>query len=496
MSFSLYSRLLRRYRPEAFSRRDFLQTVLLASAGVMAGCCAPAGPLRARAGARRVAIIGAGFGGLACAHELASLGYDVTLLEARNRLGGRVLTFTDFVPGRIVEGGAELIGSNHPTWMHYAKKFCLKMRDVTEDKNLAEPVLLGGKVLSDQEARKLLDEMDGAFPKMDKMAEPIDEDEPWKSPGAEGLDKQSVGEWIDRLDVTNLCKLAMRTDLAANNALDVGMQSLLGNLVVVKGGGLAKYWTDTEVYRCAAGNQELARQLAAVLPQDRLRLGVAVAEVKTRNERPEVHCADGTVVEADDVVLAVPPSVWSKIQFDPPLPAALHPQMGVNVKYLSAVKSRFWLADKLSPNSLTDEMISMTWEGTDNQPGGGGVDLTGFSGGPAADLCRKQWKKGRDEAFIDELTKLYPKFRENFLGSRFMDWPGDPWTLAGYSFPAPGEIMAMGPTLRDGIGHLHFAGEHACYKFVGYMEGGLNSGFSLAHRIAKRDGVSAHGAHS
>jgi monoamine oxidase len=70
-----------------------------------------------------------------------------------------------------------------------------------------------------------------------------------------------------------------------------------------------------------------------------------------------------------------------------------------------------------------------------------------------------------------------------------MDWPGDPWTLAGYCFPAPGEVTRTGPTLRNGRGRLHFAGEHACFKFVGYMEGGLSSGAELAKRIAVRDGV-------
>ena len=70
-----------------------------------------------------------------------------------------------------------------------------------------------------------------------------------------------------------------------------------------------------------------------------------------------------------------------------------------------------------------------------------------------------------------------------------MDWPSDPLAQAAYSFPAPGQIMSQGPTLRHGIGRLHFAGEHTCYKFVGYMEGGLNSGASLARRLAVRDGV-------
>ena len=70
-----------------------------------------------------------------------------------------------------------------------------------------------------------------------------------------------------------------------------------------------------------------------------------------------------------------------------------------------------------------------------------------------------------------------------------MDWPKDKWTMASYSFPAPGQVTSVGPVLRKGMGRMHFAGEHTCYAFVGYMEGALNSGASVAKRIAERDGA-------
>ena len=82
----------------------------------------------------RVVVIGAGFSGLAAAYELSSAGYDVTVVEARNRVGGRVVSFSDMVPGKNVEGGGELIGSNHPTWVAYAKQFKLEFLDVTEER--------------------------------------------------------------------------------------------------------------------------------------------------------------------------------------------------------------------------------------------------------------------------------------------------------------------------------------------------------------------------
>jgi monoamine oxidase len=188
------------------------------------------------------------------------------------------------------------------------------------------------------------------------------------------------------------------------------------------------------------------------------------------------------------VALAAPPTTWGKIQFNPSLPRALAPQMGHNVKYLAAVKGRFWKEKKLSPDSLTDGLVSMTWEGTDNQPDDAGACLNCFSGGPQAQQARDFPKNKRDAEYGAELEKLYPGFKDNFVGARFMDWPGEPWTLAGYSFPAPGQVTTVGPLMRKGVGNLHFAGEHTSYKFVGYMEGALNSGAALAKRLATRDG--------
>jgi monoamine oxidase len=178
------------------------------------------------------------------------------------------------------------------------------------------------------------------------------------------------------------------------------------------------------------------------------------------------------------------------MQFTPPLPGSLTPQMGSNVKFFPAVTKRFWEEKKLSQYSLTDGPVSQTWDGTDNQPGEGPACLTCFSGGPAADLCRGWSPAEREKRYVDELEKLYPGIRREFVKSAFMDWPGEAFTGAGYSFPAPGQVTTVGPILRQGIGgHLHFAGEHACYAFVGYMEGALQSGIQLARRLAKRDGV-------
>ena len=494
MARSLYARLARRYRPQitAVERREFLKITLAASAGLLVsswpafGRTAPSMPRVGRG--RRVVVIGAGFSGLACAYELRSAGYKVTVLDARNRVGGRVLSFNDFVSGRNVEGGGELIGSNHPTWVAYAKRFGLTFVDVTEAEDLAFPVILGGKRLTDKESEALYEEMEAAYKTITADARGINADEPWLSPDAARLDRRTTADWIRRLNVSPTCRLAITTEFTADNANATSRQSYLGNLTQIKGGGLEKYWTESEVYRCRGGNQRLARRLASELGADNLRLGFVVREVRQSGDTVVVRGANGELLEADDVVLTAPPSTWHNIRFSPGLPRGIKTQMGTAVKYLAAVKGRFWKKSGLAPDALTDGMVSMTWDGTDNQGSDApGAALVAFSGGPRAERCRQRHAIRKDAAYTEAISEIYPTYPANFVRGRFMDWPGEMWTGAGYSFPAPGQITTAGPLLKAGVGRLHFAGEHTSFKFVGYMEGALNSGVSVAKRIAMRD---------
>jgi monoamine oxidase len=172
------------------------------------------------------------------------------------------------------------------------------------------------------------------------------------------------------------------------------------------------------------------------------------------------------------------------------LPPALAPQMGSNIKYLMSLKSRFWNERHKSADSLSTGNVQITWEGTSGQPGDSPAEMVAFSGGPGAEAMRAVPGGRLDAAYRAELDSRYPALGTAFVASRFMNWPSAEWTRAGYSFPAPGQVTTVGPLLRDGIAdRLHFAGEHTCYKFVGYMEGALTSGVSIARRLAVRDGA-------
>jgi monoamine oxidase len=481
----LYAQLHRRFaEPSGITRRQMIERSLAAAAGLLLSERFTARP--AARGPGRVVVVGAGFSGLAAAFELAGVGYDVVVIEARNRVGGRVLSFSDLVPGKNVEGGAELVGSNHPSWMAYAKRFGLDFLDV-HDEELDAPIVLGGRRLTTKEAEALWEEMDPALAPMTQDAASVDGHRPWTAPDAEARDRRTLGSWIAALDASPLCRAAIHTMMTADNGVVAEWQSYLANLAMVSGGGGEKFWTDSEVYRCRGGNQQLARKLAEALGA-RVRTRTIVRSITVAERGVRVALDTGDVLEADHLVLTAPPPVWNRIAIEPPLPAGLAPQMGSNVKFLMAFKDAFWRKEGLAPDLLSDGPISLTWHGTDGQAGKGEA-MVAFSGGSASDTCRGWTAEARTEQYLAELQKVYPRVRRSFRRARFMDWPSDPWVKASYSFPAPGQVTSQGPTLHAGLGRLHFAGEYSSYAFMGYMEGALHSGAAAARRIAAHDGV-------
>jgi monoamine oxidase len=330
--------------------------------------------------------------------------------------------------------------------------------------------------------------MEKAFNTIVTDAAKVDAEQPWTAPGADALDRRTLASWIDALDASPLCKTGLHTMMTADNGVVTQWQSYLANLAMVKGGGLEKYWTESEVYRCQGGNQQLAQKLAAAVGSAKVLTRTPVRAIAITERDARVTLASGKVLEAEHVVLTAPPPVWNKIAVDPVLPPGLAPQMGTNVKYLVGLKSAFWRRAELAPDLMTDGPVSLTWHATDGQTGAGEA-LVAFSGGPAADICREWLPAQRNERYLTELSKVYKGVRPSFVRARFMDWPGDPWVKASYSFPAPGQVTAQGPTFYNGLGRLHFAGEYCSYAFMGYMEGALGSGAAAARRIATRDGV-------
>lgn len=464
----------------AISRRRLLQS------GVSVMATLPGGQHSHGASAggegRNVAVIGAGFAGLACAYELSLAGRKVDLFEARNRLGGRVHSGDRFAPGRHVEFGAEMIGGNHPQWLKYAARFGIDLETIDDEEGGADVVLDGHRYTGD-EAKTLKEEIERGHKELALDAAEADAEFPWRTPNAESLDQQSLQWRIERMETTARAKRAIAVEFLMDMACHPARMNYLALMCVIKGHGVDRYWSETEMYRARHGNQILASRLAAHV-SGKIYLDCPVVAIHSGDSGCTVMTRDQRRFQYSDVVLTVPPSVWNEIDFVPSLPSGFRPQMGAATKYLSVVRNAYW-QNGGKADLMTDTSLGMTWEGARATDSAEKL-LISFAGGTVADELHSHGVADRDKLLAEEFEKFVPGFRENLLHAEFVDWIDDQWTRGGYSFPLPGKFLSQARVLHDGIGPLHFAGEHASFRFFGFMEGGLHSGVQAAQRVTKR----------
>jgi monoamine oxidase len=448
-------------------------------------------------------VVGGGLAGLMAARTLAAQ-FEVTLFEARERVGGRVKSLRDESTKRIIEAGGELIGYAHPTWLSLAREFELALSVWTLESSFQaicfeQPLFLLNQLVPAEKAEPLYRELDSLLRGMVKDAHQIhDAHEPWKAADAARLDNMSLADWIRGLNCSALAKVALEAQFANTNGAPTSNQSYLANLALVKGaaahGDAGDFFTMSENVKCAQGNDALASALETDIRHrgGKVHLSTPVEKIRIGEEHVVVTPAHGEPVTAAVVILAIPPTVWSTLSVEPSVPEDCRMTMGTAVKYLSRSPTRFWIRDGVAPSGMSDR-CGMTWEGTDNQTQAPGqdVELSLFAGGDAAMKAIEAYEKGGRDAvrrfYDDRISELYPAYEQHRRPSaEFVPWPLEKWTMTGYSCPAPGDVCRVGPNLAKPFAkRLYFAGEHTCLPFFGYMEGALQSGLRTGEAVLK-----------
>jgi monoamine oxidase len=438
----------------------------------------------------RVAVIGAGYAGLAAAWYLEACGVKVTVFEATDRIGGRVLTDRTFVPGKVVEAGAELIGENHALWWYLSREFRLELEELS-DYGLDERIRYGGHELDRREKEALKRALPRHFRTLGAEARPISQTAPWTSTGAGRLDAMTVADRLDQMfdKSSSTERHWFEFTLGNDNCAPVGKQSYLSLLAALSAArmgsdtrGMLAYWFSTETHRCVGGNGQLGDRMAAILGDVRLHSPVTSVNIKPRGNRGIVRITttlSGSssahrFEDFDFAVLATSPATWGRISFRPPL-GTLGTTISAApaVKFLSRYPSAYWLPGP--PVAKWDQMGSL-WEGTDNQPTPPEFDLTVFSGGPYV---------LPESEYAARIDTLFPGGKPT--ATKLVDWTKVPYIEIGYGVPAPGQVTGI--QRRQVLPHaswLYLAGDHTSHGFFGYMEGALQSGARAARDIVLR----------
>jgi monoamine oxidase len=440
-----------------------------------------------------VAVVGAGLSGLAAARALADAGQRVVVLEARDRVGGRLLN-ASLGDGVQVDLGGQWVGSDHSRVQALAGELGLGLfAQFGEGKNLLD--VSGTRRLYRGTIPRLgpgvLWDIFIARRRIARLARGVGAEQPWAAERAAELDGQTLAEWCEANVRTPIARKLI--GLAGRTVWGTGPKelSMLHVLFYVSAAGSFDKLIDTEggaqQDRLEGGAQALALGLAASL-DERVRLGAPVRRIEQRGESLRVM-ADGLEVEARSVIVATPPAIATRIEFDPPLPEQrqrLAAQMwpGRLNKCIALYETPFWRGDGLSGESVTDAgPVTLSFD-CSPRDGSSGVML-GFVGGPEAGEMAAMPAAERRAAVLACFERLFgPKARQP-IDYVEQEWAAEEWSGGGpTSNFGPGGWSECGPALRQPVGRIHWAGTETATVWSGYMEGALQAGERAAAEVA------------
>jgi monoamine oxidase len=475
--------------PGGLSRRRFLIGAVAGATAVALG--RPAWGSASRRARPRVAVVGAGLAGLTAAIDLVDAGFDVVVLEARDRVGGRVHTLYDpFTPGLHAEAGGESIDDNHDRIQALVARFGLATERRPPNK-LLESVTYYRRHRSP--ITTFLARRDGAVvtdylrfnDTLAAFSEGIDPEHPERSPRAAALDRRTLDEFIraQRLvpEAEFLVRLQNRAEYNAE-ASELSMLFVAQQTAVLAGVPDSA----SETMRIAGGNSRLPQAMAAALG-DRVRLRAPVTRVEHDAGGVRVH-AGGEPIDAAHVILALPPPPLRRVVFEPALPARVATMirrldLGQAVKVTREYASRFWEAEGVPGFTVTDLPFHVAWAPTDSYASAGGL-LTQFITGRPARAAAALHDARRLALFQRQLDRVYPEgVPLRTARAATTAWANERYTGGGYAVYRPRQMAPFWPVLRAGLARISFAGEHT-EALAGFMESAVRSGHRAAAELA------------
>lgn len=452
-----------------------------------------------------VAIVGAGLAGLVAARRIVAAGAEPLVLEARERVGGRLLN-EEIGDGKVVEVGGQWIGptqeriaalaaelgiATFPTYDEGQHLIEMSGKVASYSGSLADARLGLVRELSKAISPLALADFEQARARLDRMARRVPLDEPWTAPKAASWDGQTFATWIRRNTRTaaarSLFELATEAVWAAEPS-DVSLLHVLFytrsgsgfNSLIGTGGG-------AQQDRFHGGSQRIAKAMAAELGGQRLRLGAPARRIEHGAQGVHVY-ADGVTVHARRAIVAIPPTLAGRIAYQPQLPARRDqltqrmPQ-GTVIKTMAIYERPFWREAGLSGQATSDTGPAKVV--FDNSPPDGtpGV-LLGFLEGRLA----RQWggrpEAERREAVLAGHARLFGERAAR--PERFIErvWAEEEWTRGCYGcLMTTGGWTEYGSALREPIGPLHWASAETATAWSGYMDGAVQSGERAATEV-------------
>ncbi|HEX8052219.1 MAG TPA: FAD-dependent oxidoreductase [Thermoleophilaceae bacterium] len=455
-----------------------------------------------------VVVVGAGLSGLTAARELEAAGASVVVLEARERVGGRLLGVR-VGEGAVVDLGGEYFGPLGHKIIEAARSVGVPEQKVnnTGDKLLE----LSGRVrrykgyIPNAGALVLADSAQGLL-RFERMVRQVPPAAPWTAAKAREWDSQTLATWVRRNFATRGARELFEMATEAIWCASTADFSLLHALFYSR-----SYESFEYLGSVRKGSQERRFQGGAVAIPERMAegldapiaLGCAVRDVAHDRGRVRVS-GEGFAVSARRAIVALPPVMAGRIVYDPPLPGQrdqlvqrLNP--GSALKYVAVYDRAFWRENGLCGQATsTRGPLAAIF---DTIPAGGNCAVIGgFGGGRTARELALLPERARREAVLDQFVRLFGERARTPDEFHEKNWSDDPWARGCYNAIATtGALTAFGPALRKPVGRIHWAGAETGIHANGSMGGAVDAGERAAAEVLEelameRGGEGASGA--
>ena len=471
---------------QSISRRSFV-------AGLAATCALPVTAQATTAIEKTgVVVLGAGLSGLNAARLLSGNGLKVVVLEARERVGGRILSM-DGVNGNP-EAGANTMLAGYGRTIDLAKELDLPLLDASKRRSDSMSYMIAGQTFDAKSwAESAINPFSGArreispggyvFPEL-KALEELAGPEAWHDPANAGLDISMARFLRDRGISED--QIAFTYDLNPGQGRVAEEVSAL-NWLFVSRFFAEQRASGSEEWAVSGGNSRLPEAMVRSLDGD-LRLSSPVDAVTRQTDGSYiVSYSGGRQIRTEHVVCALPLSTMRRIAFDPPLPInhrlAIYtaPLMMITQVHMEFDKP-FWLDDGLGPDMWTDTAagIVLASRGSDDP-----TEITSLTAWARGNTAAQIDRLPEDDArayVVAEIERIRPAARGNLRAAGFKSWQNDPWSRGDWVVWAPGQASQLPAATGLAQGHLHFCGEHSSLVARG-MEGALGSAERAALEI-------------
>jgi len=432
-----------------------------------------------------VVIVGAGLAGLMAARSLRAADCRVVVLEARDRVGGRVVNHL-LGDGNVMELGGKWIGPTQSRILHLIETLGLQTFPTYDTgDNLW---MSGGKPLRYHGTVPKINPVslvDFAFARarFERMARRVPLDAPWKAAEARTWDGQTFETWVRRNAWTAGGRELFHLFSGAVFAAEPGDFSLLHALFYAHSGGGTDRLVDVkegaQQDRIVGGSQRIAQGMADALG-DAIRFNRPVRAIEWQ-ETAAVVVTDTEQWRAKQVILAIPPALAARILYRPVLPSRRDqltqrlPQGSV-IKCIALYDRPFWRELGLSGQATCAELpIKFTYDMS--PPGGTPGALVGYLEGREARIWGAVSLPERRAMVLNCFTRFFGPQAQHVVDYIDKDWSAEEWTRGCYSAQFTTNTWTeYGTSLREPIGCLHWAGTETAREWHGFMEGALESG--------------------